>query len=101
MCPGQRIELSDYLQSLDMRQVHVLHTAINILLTKTTAPLNEAALSYHKVRGLCFVAVVFVISRKIATQCKSICCGSQKKEMTAVSNDHHLYKQETPKTEVN
>ena len=35
-----------------------------ILLTKTTAALNEAALSYHKVRGLYLVAVVFVRSTK-------------------------------------
>ena len=34
----------------------------HILLTKTTAALNEAALSYHNVRGLYFVAVVFVRS---------------------------------------
>ena len=31
-----------------------------MLLTKTTAAQNEVALSYHKVRGLCFLAVVFV-----------------------------------------
>ena len=30
-----------------------------ILLTKTTAAQNENALSYHRVRGLCFLAVVF------------------------------------------
>ena len=33
-----------------------------ILLTKTTAAQNEDALSYHKVRGLYFLAVVFVRS---------------------------------------
>ena len=33
--------------------------AIHILLTKTTAARNGAALSYHSVRGLCFLAVVF------------------------------------------
>ena len=32
---------------------------INILLVKTTAAQNEVALSYHKVRGLYFLAVVF------------------------------------------
>ena len=32
---------------------------IYILLTKTTAARNEVALSYHKVRGLYFLAVVF------------------------------------------
>ena len=31
-----------------------------ILLTKTTAAQNEVALSYHSVRGLYFLAVVFV-----------------------------------------
>ena len=31
-----------------------------ILLTKTTAAKNEVALSYDRVRGLCFLAVVFV-----------------------------------------
>ena len=36
-------------------------TRINlILLTKTTAAKNEVTLSYHRVRGLCFPAVVFV-----------------------------------------
>ena len=33
---------------------------ITILLTKTTAAENAAALSYHNVRGLYFLAVVFV-----------------------------------------
>ena len=33
---------------------------IYILLTKTTAAQNEDALSYHKVRELYFLAVVFV-----------------------------------------
>ena len=32
----------------------------NILLTKTTAVQNEDALSYHRVRGLYFQAVVIV-----------------------------------------
>ena len=32
----------------------------NILLTKITAPQNEAALSYHEVRGQYFLTVVFV-----------------------------------------
>ena len=31
-----------------------------ILLTKTTAALNDDALSYHRVRGLYYMAVVFV-----------------------------------------
>ena len=33
-----------------------------ILLTKTTAPQNEVALSYRKVRGLYFLPVIFVRS---------------------------------------
>ena len=31
-----------------------------ILLTKTTGAQNEGALSYHRMRGLYFLAVVFV-----------------------------------------
>ena len=31
-----------------------------ILLTKTAAAENEVALSYHRVRGLCFLAFIFV-----------------------------------------
>ena len=33
-----------------------------ILLIKTTAAQNEVALSYHSVRGLCFLAVVFAVT---------------------------------------
>ena len=33
---------------------------ISALLTKTTATQNEDALSYHRVRGLHFMAVIFV-----------------------------------------
>ena len=33
-----------------------------ILLTKTTAAPNEVALSYHRVRGLYFLAVVFAMT---------------------------------------
>ena len=36
----------------------MLYTSI-ILLTKITAAQNEGALSYHRVRGLYFMAVVF------------------------------------------
>ena len=36
-----------------------LHYFRSILLTKTTALQNEVALSYHRVRGLYFLAVVF------------------------------------------
>ena len=38
----------------------VHHMLPIILLTKTTAAQNEDALSYHRVRGLYFQAVVFV-----------------------------------------
>ena len=38
-----------------------------ILLTKTTAAQNEDTFSYHKVRGLYFLAVVFVRSIVIVT----------------------------------
>ena len=34
-------------------------TCSGIVLTKTTASQNEVALSYHSVRGLYFLAVVF------------------------------------------
>ena len=33
---------------------------VNIPLTKTTAEQNEVALSYHRMRGLYFLAVIFV-----------------------------------------
>ena len=39
-----------------------MHVTHYILLTKTTVAQNEDALSYHKVRGLYFLAVVFVRS---------------------------------------
>ena len=44
--------------------------SLSILLTKTTAAKNEVALSYHSVRGQCFLAVVFVaaIRRHVFTQ---------------------------------
>ena len=38
----------------------IIKTIKTILLTKTTAAQNEVALSYHSVRGLIFLAVVFV-----------------------------------------
>ena len=40
------------------------HSKVNvhILLTKSTAAQNEVALSYHRVRGLYFLAVVFARS---------------------------------------
>ena len=44
---------------------------MNILLTKITAARNEIALSYHNVRGLYFLAVVFV--RSIYTSHKNNC----------------------------
>ena len=37
--------------------------SIFILLTKTTAAQNDVALSYHRLRGLYFLAVVFAAIR--------------------------------------
>ena len=37
----------------------ILQRRQSTLLTKTTAEQSEVALSYHRVRGLCFLAVVF------------------------------------------
>ena len=45
------------------------NTCFNIRLTKTTAAQNDDALSYHRVRGLCFQAVVFVATIVIHTTC--------------------------------
>ena len=38
----------------------IINLKLYVLLTKTTAAQNEAALSYDRVRGLYFLAVVFV-----------------------------------------
>ena len=46
-----------------------------ILLTKTTAAQNEVALSYHKVHGLYFLAVVFVTTDEY--RC-IICCTKKR-----------------------
>ena len=40
-----------------------MKTGIIILLTKTTAAQNEGALSYRRVRGLYFLAVVFAVTK--------------------------------------
>ena len=53
---------------------------LTILLTKTTAAQNEVALSYHTVRGLYFLAVVFVRSiyevsnMKFDSKSQHMCC---------------------------
>ena len=53
---------------------------LTILLTKTIAAQNEVALSYHKVRGLYFLAVVFVRSiyevsnMKFDSKSQHMCC---------------------------
>ena len=39
-----------------------IHFISIILLTKTPAAQNEVALSYHKVRGLYFLAVIFAMT---------------------------------------
>ena len=47
---------------LSSTQQHIsfgMYDVLAILLTKTTAVQNEVALSYHRVRGLCFQAVIF------------------------------------------
>ena len=48
--------------SLLGKQIVARHVGVYILLTKTTAAQNEAALSYHRVRGLYFLTVVFVVT---------------------------------------
>ena len=58
--------------------MEIFESAI-ILLTKTTAARNEVALSYHRVRGLYFPAVVFVptivlIYHKLCTYERSYIC---------------------------
>ena len=40
-------------------KIYMCYNYTNILATKTTAALNEVALSYHRLRGLYFLAVVF------------------------------------------
>ena len=47
---------------------HFNDITILILLTKTTAARNEAALSYHKVRGLNFLAVIFAATIIVISQ---------------------------------
>ena len=42
--------------------MHIMPCKRYMLLTKTIAAQNEVALSYHKVRGLYFQAVVFATS---------------------------------------
>ena len=42
-----------------------------ILFTKTTAAQNEVAHSYDRVRGLCFLAVIFVASIILIDQSQS------------------------------
>ena len=45
-----------------MSDTTVLLSGLVIIITKATATQNEVALSYHSVRGLYFLAVVFVRS---------------------------------------
>ena len=52
----------DNLDVASMSPLSFSYSCINILLTKTTAAQNGVAISYHKVRGLYFQAVVFVRS---------------------------------------
>ena len=39
--------------------------AFTILLTKITAAQNEVVLSYHRVRGLYFLAIIFAVTLDI------------------------------------
>ena len=56
------------MKAKNIRAIGITHVALcikcilraYILLTKTTAAQNEVALSYHRERGLYFLAVVFV-----------------------------------------
>ena len=57
----------------------VLYQSDTIFLTTTTAAQNGVTLSYHKVRGLYFQAVVFVRNIKISTPyCTTIPHGNSK-----------------------
>ena len=47
------------MQALRLGRIDVQELLLTILLTKTTSSQNVVALSYHKVLGLYFVAVVF------------------------------------------
>ena len=58
--PTQKMKIKRLL-FLAILTLTVAHT-LTIHLTKTTAAQNEVALSYRSVRGLYFLAVVFVIS---------------------------------------
>ena len=74
-----------------MREVYIIHNVLRIsffvsfcfefvfivyiLLTKTTAARNGVALSYHRVRGLCFLAVVFVRSIVICNNMDICACA--------------------------
>ena len=46
-------------QEIQLLTTIALNSYLYILLTKITAAQNEVALSYHRVRGLYFLAVVF------------------------------------------
>ena len=62
------LHLQDKLSKRSFVREKLCHIPNYILLTKTTAAQNEAALSYHRLRGLYFLAVVFV--RRIYVLCK-------------------------------
>ena len=52
-----------------------LLSELTILLTETAAAQNEVALSYHKMRGLYFLAVVFVAADLLAHHRTTIMLG--------------------------
>ena len=65
MCGKEYFSGIDYRIRLMIRfmiLIHVVTVVKYILLTKTAAAQNEDALSYHRVRGLYFQAVVFVVT---------------------------------------
>ena len=60
---SQKSVFIDYLKTHTLELVtFYLHVTLYMLPTKITAALNEVALSYHKERGLYFLAVVFMRS---------------------------------------
>ena len=62
MSVSERESVSEERESVSEREKRKRVRGRYILLTKTTAAQNGVALSYHKVRGLYFLAVVFVRS---------------------------------------
>ena len=49
---------------------HMMSELRTILLTQITSAQNEVALNYHRMRGLYFMAVVFVVTISLPTVSK-------------------------------